>query len=178
MNIVLIGYRGTGKSCVAKILSRLLYWPVFHMDDEIVARAGKSIHQIVARNGWNYFRDLESEAVQEACARDQLIVDTGGGVILLEKNVQSLRQNSVVIWLKALPEIIARRIKGDTERPSLTGEKSFLEEIEEVLSERTPRYQAAADHEINTDRLSPEQVAEKILALVEEAMKRVTSELE
>lgn len=167
MKIVLIGYRGTGKSCVADVLSQRLQWPVFHMDMEIAARANMSIPQIVARHGWDYFRDLESEAVLEASKQDWLIIDAGGGVIERDDNVKLLRQNSIIVWLKARPEVIADRIKDDAQRPSLTNGKSFLEEIEEVLAKRAPRYQSATDYEIDTNLLSPGQVAEKILAFVE-----------
>jgi shikimate kinase len=179
MKIVLIGYRGTGKSCVADLLSERLRWPVFHMDREIVARATMSIPQIVAQYGWDHFRDLESEAVLEASKQDRLIIDAGGGVIVRDNNLKFLRQNSITVWLKARSETIADRIKNDAQRPSLTTGKSFLEEIDEVLAERTPRYQSVADSEIDTDLLSPGQVAEKILALMEEKggdnVTRVTS---
>jgi shikimate kinase len=168
MKIVLIGYRGTGKSCVADLLSQRLGWPVFHMDREIVARAEMSIPQIVARYGWDHFRDLESEAVLEASKRDRLIIDAGGGVIVRDTNVKLLRQNSTMVWLKARPEIIVERIKDDAQRPPLTNGKSFLGEIGQVLAERTHRYHSAADYEIDTDLLSPEQVTEKIVTLMEE----------
>ena len=166
MNIVLIGYRGTGKSHVADLLAELLHRSVFHMDQEIVALAGMDVSHIVSHYGWEHFRDLESKAVLTASKRDQLIIDTGGGVIVRDSNVQNLRVNGITFWLKARPQTIAERIKDDTERPSLTGGKSFLEEIEEVLDNRTPRYQAAADYEIDTDSLSPEEVVARIVQFV------------
>lgn len=166
MNIVLIGYRGTGKSCVADLLAERLHCPAFHMDQEIVDHAGMDIPQVVSQHGWDHFRDLEAEAVQAVSRLDQLIIDTGGGVIVRDSNVQALRRNSTVIWLKARPATIISRIKDDDQRPSLTEGKTFLEEIEEVLNERIPRYQAAADHEIDTDDLSAEEVAMVIIKLL------------
>lgn len=167
MNIVLIGYRGTGKSTVAQILSDRLQWPTFTVDEEIVAETGMSISQIVKTHGWDFFRDLESKVVSRAGKMDRTIIDTGGGVIVREENIDILRKNGTIIWLKAAPESIARRIKDDTERPSLTGHKSFVEEVEEVLNERTPQYRRAADLEIETSNCSPEVIAEKILTYLE-----------
>lgn len=166
MNIVLIGYRGTGKSTVAEVLSARLKWPRFNLDDAIVEEAGMSIPQIVETHGWEFFRDLESRVVGEAGKKDCTIIDTGGGVVVRFQNIQALRENGVIIWLKADPEIIVNRIKDDTERPSLTGKKSFSEEVEEVLEERIPRYQEAAHFEIETSQLSPEAVAGKILGFL------------
>lgn len=167
MNIVLIGYRGTGKSTVAALLSTRLNWPMYNMDKAIVEEAGMSIPQIVENHGWNFFRELESAATHRASKRDQTIIDAGGGVVIRSENIMMLRQNSMVIWLRASPEIIVDRIKDNAERPSLTGTKSFIEEIEEVLKERISKYQEAADLEIETSHLSPEAVADAILEQLE-----------
>lgn len=166
MNIVLIGYRGTGKSTIANILSARLKWPTFNLDKAIVEEAGMSIPQIVKNHGWEFFREIESRMVCRAGKKDRTIIDAGGGVVVRFDNVTILRQNGVIIWLKANPETIVGRIREDTQRPSLTG-KTFLEEIEEVLSERTPKYQESADYEIETNHLSPKGVAEKIFECLE-----------
>ena len=87
MNIVLMGYRGTGKSTVGKVLAVKLGWPLVSTDAEIVRRAGRSVPEIVAQHGWEYFRDLESTVCWEFSAQDRLIIDTGGGAILRQENV-------------------------------------------------------------------------------------------
>jgi len=163
MNIVLIGYRGTGKSTVGRALAAKLGRAVVSTDQEIVRRAGRTIPQIVADHGWEYFRDLESEVCKDLAGRNNLIIDTGGGAILRQKNVAALKQNGLLFWLTASVETIATRIGRDTQRPSLTGTKSFVEEIQDVLSERTPSYQAAADHTLSTDGRSVNQLVENIL---------------
>ena len=163
MNIVLIGYRGTGKSTIAKILSARLKWSRFNLDEAIVQEMGMSIPQMVEKHGWEFFRDVEARIVEKASNKDKTIIDAGGGVVVRPKNIERLRQNGVIIWLKARPENIIRRIKDNTDRPSLTGKKSFLEEAQEVLAERAPKYQAAAHVAIDTDNLSPQDVAEKII---------------
>ena len=82
MNIVLIGYRGTGKSTVGRLLAARLGRTLVSTDAEIVARAKRAIPEIVAQEGWDYFRDLESDICRELASRDQLVIDTGGGAIL------------------------------------------------------------------------------------------------
>lgn len=166
MNLVLIGYRGTGKSTVGKILAERLGRELVSTDAEIIRRARLSVPDIVQRFGWDHFRDLESEVCRDLAGKDGLIIDSGGGAILRQQNVDCLKKNSVLIWLTATVRTIAERIGGDTQRPSLTGTKSFTEEVEEVLRERQPKYKAAANHMIETDGRSVTEVAEAILALV------------
>lgn len=166
MNIVLIGYRGTGKSTVGRILAARLGRELVSTDAEIVKRAKKSIPEIVTQYGWEYFRDIESAVCRELGGRDQLVIDTGGGAILRPENVETLKRNGKLIWLTATVETISARIGGDTQRPSLTGSKSFVEEISEVLRDRTPRYQAAADLVIQTDGQSIQELAEAVLKIM------------
>ena len=166
MNIVLIGYRGTGKSSVATVLANRLGWERVSTDAEIVARAKQSIPEIVQAFGWEYFRDLESEICREVGSKDRLIIDTGGGAILRPQNVEALKVNGRLFWLTAEIPTIETRIGGDTQRPSLTGSKSFIEEIADVLEERRPKYRAAADHVIPTDQQSVTHVADTIRMLL------------
>ena len=166
MNIVLIGYRGTGKSTVGRLLAARLGRELVSTDAETVKRAQRTIPEIVAQEGWEYFRDLESDICRELASRDHLVIDTGGGAILRAQNVEALKRNSTVFWLTATVETIAKRIGGNNQRPSLTGTKSFVDEIEDMLRERTPKYQAAADHSIATDDRSINQLVETLLTLV------------
>jgi shikimate kinase len=165
MNLVLIGYRGTGKSTVAELLAAKLGMEVVSLDQEIVRRAGRSVPEIVAQHGWPHFRDLESAVTKDVCERDNIIIDAGGGVILRRENVERLRRSGKLFWLRASIPVIVARIEAGTERPSLTTGKSFTEEVEEVLRERAPLYAAAADCQIDTDALSPQQVADEIARL-------------
>jgi shikimate kinase len=166
MNIVLVGYRGTGKSTVGKVLAARLERDFVSTDAEIVKRAQRTIPEIVAQEGWDYFRDMESDICQELINRDRLVIDTGGGIILRKKNVDALKKNGVVLWLTASVETIAKRIGGEDQRPSLTGTQSFVDEIQDLLRERTPQYRAAADHSIATDHQSIDQLVETLLTLV------------
>ncbi len=165
MNLVLIGYRGTGKSTVAELLATKLEWKAISTDAQIVEQAQMNIQDIVARNGWDHFRNLETEVCLALKEKDQLVIDTGGGIILRPENMEALKPNSLVFWLTATVTTITRRIADDTQRPALTAGKTFVEEIQEVLTERTPKYQAAADHTIATDDLSPEEIVSQILTI-------------
>jgi shikimate kinase len=163
MNIVLIGYRGSGKSTLGKVLASQLGRRMVSTDQEIIRRAGTSISDIVAAHGWDYFRDLETAVCQDLAGQDELVVDTGGGAILRAQNVDVLKRNGRLIWLTASVETIAARIGGDMQRPSLTGRQSHVEEIREVLIERMPKYRAAADVTIATDGRSIDDLAATIL---------------
>ncbi|MXX10296.1 MAG: shikimate kinase [Nitrospira sp. SB0677_bin_15] len=165
MNLVLIGYRGTGKSTVAELLATRLEWKAISTDAQLVEKAQMKIPDIVARNGWDHFRNLETEVCLALKEKDQLVIDTGGGLILRPENVAALKPNSLIFWLTATVTTITLRISDDTQRPALTAGKTFVEEIQEVLTERTPKYQAAADHAIATDDLSPEEIVSQILTI-------------
>ena len=167
MNIVLIGYRGTGKSAVGAMVARRLGMKCTAMDEKIVEKVGMSIPEFVDENDWRAFRDVEAEVARELAAVDDIVIDSGGGVIERPENIDALRANGIMIWLKASVDAIVSRIEGGTERPSLTGVKSFTEEVEEVLARRTPKYAAAAQYEIDTDHLTPEQVADRVVEIWE-----------
>lgn len=164
MNLVLIGYRGTGKTVVSQELAKRLGRIRIGMDETLVQRFGESIPEFVQKNGWDAFRDAESDLARELGGREDLVIDCGGGVVVRDQNLETLKANGRVAWLKASVETIAGRISGDTQRPSLTGQKTFIEEIEEVLTQRLPLYQKGSDFAVDTDSLSVEEVAERIQA--------------
>jgi shikimate kinase len=165
MNIVLIGYRGTGKSAVAAILSETLKMQSIGMDQEISKKAGLTIPEIVARYGWSRFRDIETEVALHVSQLDSVVVDTGGGVIERPENVTALKRNGMVFWLKASVGVIVERIESGKDRPALTQGKSFTDEVEDVLKRRRPLYSNAAQYEIDTDNLTPDQVAARIMVI-------------
>ena len=165
MNIVLIGYRGTGKTAIGAILGQRLGMQCIAMDEEVIKKAGMSVPEIVEQFGWPGFRDRESEQARDLAKRDNIIIDTGGGVIERSENIEVLQKNACMIWLKASVQTIVARIQGDTDRPALTQGKTFTEEVAEVLERRNPKYQSAAQHEIDTDDLTPEQIVDTIIGI-------------
>jgi len=162
MNLVLVGYRGTGKTAVAALLAARRGLEVAHLDAEIERRAGKPIPQIVADVGWPGFRDLEEEIVRTFAARDGFVLDCGGGVVEREANFAVLRRAGPVIWLTASVATIVARIASDSQRPSLTGAKSFTDEVAEVLERRTPLYQRISHYAVATDSRTVEEVVAEI----------------
>ena len=167
MNLALIGYRCTGKTTIGRILAGKLGWPLVDTDTMVQERAGRSIKEIVATDGWPEFRRLEREAVAEAAARQGQVLSVGGGAVLDEANRKALRSSGRVILLTAAPEVLWQRMKADpktvAERPDLT-DSGGIAEIRAVLGERRAAYRAACEYEIPTDRFSAEETAGRILA--------------
>ncbi len=170
MNVVLVGYRGTGKSSVAEVLGRSLGLDVVNLDSEIARKAGKSIPEIVEEGGWETFRNLEEDVCRTYAVMDDLLIDCGGGVVERENNFEVLRSAGPVVWLKASPETIVERIKGDDQRPSLTGDKSFTEEAAEVLERRTPLYKRIAHLEVDTEERTVRETASEIVRLLKSGL--------
>ena len=170
MNLYLIGYRCTGKSSVGRILAETLGWVFVDMDSELVAEAGMPIEDIVARRGWKYFREREALLLERLSQTAKQVVSTGGGVVTMPENIVTMHSSGKVIWLHASPSTIAERMKGDIDsarqRPPLHGNDSVAE-IEEVFAERLPLYDEAMHLQVETDRLSPREVAEHILRWLE-----------
>jgi shikimate kinase len=165
MNLILIGYRGTGKTTIARLAALQAGWEWVDMDVEIELRAGKSIAAIFADEGEPAFRDLESRVLADLAGRDRLVIATGGGVVLREENRQALKRSGKVVWLKASPETILARVSADAStlqrRPQLTT-SGGLAEIVELLNRRTPFYHQCADLEIDTDHKQPGEIAVEI----------------
>lgn len=171
MNLIFLGYRGTGKTTIGKILKEKLKRKLINMDEEIIKKANMQIPEIVSKYGWDYFRDIESEVAEYSGKMDNCIIDAGGGVVIRQKNIENLKKNGKIILLTADAKTIAERIKGDKERPALKG-KSSTEEIEEVLKERKERYLNAADYVIDTTKKSPEEAAEEIIIFLKEPSRK------
>jgi shikimate kinase len=165
MNLILVGYRGTGKTTVARELSIALGLPLVSLDEELVRRAGTSIPELVRTHGWDHFRDLEQALVAELTQGTPRILDCGGGVVERPANVRTLRAAGTVFWLTACPSTIVQRISGGAERPPLTSNLSFTEEVHSVLARRHPLYAEIAHVRIDTEQASPDAVARLIASL-------------
>lgn len=164
MNIVLIGARGSGKSAVSSVIGAITGRPVLSTDAEIERRSGCTVRELVEARGWEAFRRIESDVALEFGRLDNAVIDTGGGIVLRAENVAALKAKGRIFWLRASVDTMAGRIQNDTNRPSLTGGKSFVDEIAEVLEVRAPLYAAAADGIVDTDARTPESVAREILS--------------
>ncbi|HJQ80123.1 MAG TPA: shikimate kinase [Lacipirellulaceae bacterium] len=165
--IFLIGYRGTGKSTVARHLAERLGYDSVDADAEIERRAGKSIAAIFADNGEAAFRDLESQLVAELSGLRRSVIALGGGAVLRESNRIAIRDAGPVVWLTAPVDVIVARLAADPatagRRPNLT-KTGGRDEIETLLTERTPIYGQCATLVVNTDGKTCAQVADEIAA--------------
>jgi len=170
-NIVLIGYRGAGKTSISNELSKLTGMKVTSTDGEIKKKVKMDLDVFIVKYGWKKFRDIEIEVVKNLENSNEIIIDCGGGVVENNDNIKSLKQNGVVFWLKAPVNVLAERIKDAGNRPSITGKKSFTEEIGEVLARRMPLYRKAADFEIDTADEKPIEAAKTIIELNKSQMK-------
>lgn len=163
MNIVLLGFMGTGKTSVGKILAAKLGWVFLDTDAMIEKEVGAPVRDIFKASGEPAFREMEAKTVGLVAMMDKAVISTGGGVPLLESNVRELERNGVTICLTATPETILERVKDEADvRPLLKdGDPSM--KIRKLLSDRRAAY-ARAKHQVATDGLTPDQVAAKVLA--------------
>ena len=163
MNIVLCGMMGSGKTTVAEALNKAYGLTVADTDALIVERYG-SIDKIFAEHGEGYFRDIEAEICREAAKNyADAVISLGGGCVLRAENVKNLTQTGKIFYLRARAETIIERLRGDMTRPLLKG--NLEERVNGILAQRAHVYEGVADAVIDTDGLTPEQIAKKIKEL-------------
>ena len=157
---------GSGKSVAAKSLQNELGWPSFSTDSTIEQKEKRSISAIFKDSGEAYFRDLEHQVVKELAARQGIIIDCGGGVVLNPENMKLLKVNGVVFYLKASAEVIYERIKHQKHRPLLDADKPF-EKIQALILGRQALYQQA-DFIVDANDKSVSVPVEEILKKIRE----------
>ncbi len=161
-NLVLIGFMGTGKTEVGRLLAELLNIKLIDTDRMIVEREGLSINEIFASQGEACFRQKEQELIKELSSKRGLVIATGGGVVLNAANVNLLRENGYVIWLDADVSALAARLVGDNDRPLLVGDAN----MPALYKERQALYRDASHARIDTTEKSPLAVAQEIINLI------------
>ncbi len=162
-NVALIGFMGAGKTAVGKALATRLGLEFVEMDDLIEQAAGKPIPDIFRDAGEIGFRELEIEVTQWAAEGTGRVIACGGGAVLNKINIDRLRETSRTVYLTASPAAVLRRTSTDpTERPLLKVDDP-KQRVKELMAERRPFYERAADITVNTSRLTPEGVADEIV---------------
>ena len=160
-NLALIGFMGTGKSCVGRVTADVMHFTFLDTDYVIEARAGKRISDIFAQDGEPAFRQWERRVVEELTRRNKTVIATGGGLPADEANLASLKAHSLVICLWASPEAIWERVRGHEHRP-LLNEPDPLAKIRQLLVAREPYYRQA-DVLVNTGMRSVREVAQHVI---------------
>src|SRR5439155_2593886 len=172
MNLVITGFMGTGKTSVARLVARLFGRECVDMDELISAREGRPVAQVFREQGEAYFRDREAEVCRELGARDDLVIATGGGTLLSDDNRAVLARRARLFCLDASADEIARRVGADSLRPLLGATESsgsLVERITSLLKQREAAY-ALIPHHVGTDALTPEQVAQQVVACAQQTL--------
>jgi shikimate kinase len=175
--IFLVGYRGTGKTTIARLLAERLGWNWLDADAVLEERHQRRITEVFAQDGEAVFRDMESAVLADLCKLSRHVIATGGGVVLREENRRQMRETGRVVWLTASVETIWTRLQADVaagrQRPALT--VGGQAEIVQLLGVREPHYRACAHLRVATDGRMPEEIAEEIArTLVDQLEARAT----
>src|SRR5438552_4248605 len=158
MNVVLIGYRGSGKTTVGQKLADRLWLSFVDTDEMITRAAGKMIREIFEQDGEGKFRELEIAAIREACGRKDHVIALGGGAVLRQENRDLLKQaGHKIVYLRCDPQVLLQRIASDPEtgsmRPDLTHLGGGIEEIRHLLAQREPLYREIMNFELDVTNL-------------------------
>ncbi|MDR2551511.1 MAG: shikimate kinase [Desulfobulbus sp.] len=166
LNLILTGFRATGKTSVGRIVAAQLHWIFLDTDELARQRLGEPIAEVVARHGWPFFRAAESQLLRDLATMRQTVLATGGGAIEHLREWGGLRRCALVVWLDADSDTIRQRLRHDPasghQRPSLTGQP-VADEIEHLLERRRPMYAAGSDLRLSTEGRTPEQLAAEIV---------------
>jgi shikimate kinase len=166
LNIALVGMPGCGKSTLGKVLARHLGARFVDADTEIEAHIGMPIRAYFEIQGEPAFRDVELQVVEEISRREGQVIATGGGVVLRAANREALRARCKVVYLRATPDELFRRLRHDTHRPLLqVGDP--LKRLRELFRERDPLYRQAAHYTVEAPRPSVQALLNMILMQLE-----------
>ncbi|MCX7881989.1 MAG: shikimate kinase AroL [Brevinematales bacterium] len=163
--IVLVGYRGSGKTTLGKHLASHLNIPFVDTDHLIESKAGMSIPEIFQKEGEEGFRLRETMALKEALLLNSAVIATGGGIVLRPENRILMRKSDLIVYLVAPLSVLVERIRGDDHRPPLTS-LPLEEEVMTTLKQRIPLYEEVADIILDTSRYSVEEATREILKKV------------
>jgi shikimate kinase len=169
-NLILVGMMGSGKTTIAKSLAKQLGKTFVDSDDEITKRTGVTIPHIFDIEGEAGFRQRESMAIQEITERNNLVLATGGGAVLAAENREVLRQNGIVIYLKANAHDLWQRTRHDRSRPLLQTGDPYAK-VKELMRQRDPLYHQVADIIVHSGKQSAHVLMQHLLAEIERYMK-------
>ena len=166
MNLILCGMMGAGKTTIGIKIAELTGRRWYDTDGMIVDRHGK-ISDIFEYYGEAHFRKLETGVVKELSQKDGLVISTGGGLVLKSENNAILKENGVIVFLRASLETLNKRLIVDGTRPLLQAStESISDRLERLMEERTPVYEHVADYIVDVDGKTPEAIAQEIVGII------------
>ncbi|HHT64370.1 MAG: shikimate kinase [Bacillota bacterium] len=166
-NVVLIGFMGTGKSAIGRVVAKILGYQFVDTDQMVEEITGLTINQIFRKYGEIRFRSEESLVINKLIGKDNLVVATGGGMTLNEANAEKLKKLGKIVLLTARPEIILERVSRKNTRPLLAKGKN-LDNINKLIAERKESYIRCADIIFDTSGRNIEESAEEIVKILKE----------
>lgn len=166
-NIILVGPMGSGKTTVGRKLSKRLKKDFYDSDHEIINRTGVSIDHIFEIEGESGFRERETEILKNLCSMKNIIIATGGGVVLKLENRDLMKVSAMVIYLSSSIEQILRRTSKSKTRPLLERSKDRRKTISDIIEAREGFYQDVASVTINTNGKKLTEVIEEIVNNIE-----------
>ncbi len=167
MNLILCGMMGAGKTTIGIKIADLTGRRWYDTDGLIVDKHG-NIADIFEFYGEAHFRRLETEIIKELALKDELVISTGGGLVLKKENNELLQKNGKIVFLRASLDTLSARLRVDGSRPLLqTSTESIRDRLSNLMKERAPIYEHVADYIVDVDGKTPEEIAKEIVELVE-----------
>ena len=161
-HLVIIGFMGTGKSSIARMAANSFHWDLVQTDQKIEEKEKMGIAELFKSKGEPYFRDQESAVIKSFNLKKSTVIDTGGGIVLRPENAKLLKSLGIVLWFKARPAVIVKRVGDGVSRPLFSASGPLDAQVKKLLAEREPLYKSIADYAIDTSDLSENAVLDLI----------------
>lgn len=162
MNIAVTGFSGTGKTTVSRLLAEKLDKKLISVDSEIAKKTKLSVNRIVGKYGWDRLREIEADVIDNISELDEYILDASCGIVFRNENIVNIKKNGLVVLLTANQRIVDARLKRKEEKPDFTKD-NYIDKTKGALSDCEERYRKAADYNIDTSDISPEEACDLII---------------
>ncbi|MFM2344434.1 MAG: hypothetical protein RLZZ210_1045 [Pseudomonadota bacterium] len=171
-NIILIGMMGSGKTTIGRAVAQRINYPFFDSDHVIEERCGTSIATIFSLEGEIGFRKRETEVIHSLCSQANIVLATGGGAVLDEKNRKALQSSGIIIYLKASIDALWQRTSQDKTRPLLEN-KNPRQILENIYQDRDPIYTSMANYTVDTSKSNISTLITQILNFTKTATTKI-----
>lgn len=166
MNISLMGFGGTGKTVVSRLLAERLGKKLISTDEELAKKAKLSINKLIKKYGWNKMLEMESELIEGLSGLDECVFDTGSVTVLRNENIINLKRNGLIVFLTCDPKVTEMRIRKGQEKADFI-KMNYIDKMKDILDECQDKHKRASDYTIDTSSLSPEEVCNLVAHYVQ-----------